>query len=145
MELSEFKIRKAKSREKPYKLTDGGGLCLLVKPNGSKLWQQKYRFLAKERLLSHGQYPDVSLAQARLKRDQARSAIAAGTDPAVQKKLDQLAAETQARITFKLFAEEYIEAQSERDLAPATMRKKRWYLLDLASPIRQRPINGNPP
>lgn len=141
MELSEFRIRKAKGREKPYKLTDGGGLFLLVKPNGSKLWQQKYRFLGKERLLSHGQYPDVSLAQARQKRDQARSVLAGGTDPAVQKKLDQLAAETQARTTFKLIAEEYIESQDERDLAPATMRKKRWYLLDLASPLHRRPIN----
>ena len=54
--LSEFKISKAKKREKPYKLSDGGGLFLLVKPNGSKLWQQKYRFADKERLLSHGPY-----------------------------------------------------------------------------------------
>ncbi len=65
MQLSELKISKAKSRNKPYKLADGGGLFLLVKPNRSKLWQQKYRHLGKARLLSHGQYPDVTLAQAR--------------------------------------------------------------------------------
>lgn len=52
---------------KPYKLTDGGGLFLLVKLNGSELWQHKYQHLGKERLLSHGQYPDVTLAQARQK------------------------------------------------------------------------------
>ncbi|WP_457645462.1 Arm DNA-binding domain-containing protein [Profundibacter sp.] len=63
MQLSEFKISKAKSREKPYKLADGGGLFLLVKPNGSKLWPQKYRHLGKERLLSHGENPDVTLVQ----------------------------------------------------------------------------------
>lgn len=141
MELSEFKIRKAKSREKPYKLTDGGGLFLLVKPNGSKLWQQKYRFLGKERLLSHGQYPDVSLAQAREKRDRARATLAGGIDPTVQKRQDQLEADKQARTTFKLVAEEYIADQEERSLAPATLRKKRWYLLDLASPLHQRPIS----
>ncbi|MCG6904510.1 MAG: Arm DNA-binding domain-containing protein, partial [Rhodobacter sp.] len=58
MPISDLKIKKAQAREKPYKLPDGGGMFLLVKPNGSKLWQQKYRYLGKERLLSHGQYPD---------------------------------------------------------------------------------------
>ncbi len=141
MQLSEFKIRKAKSQEKAYKLSDGGGLFLLVKPNGSKLWRQKYYFQSKERLLSHGQYPAVSLAKARRKRDETRELLAEGTDPAVQKKLDQLGAELASRTTFKLIAEEYIESLSERELAPATMRKKRWYLLDLALPIHNRPIN----
>ncbi|MCP4999289.1 MAG: integrase arm-type DNA-binding domain-containing protein, partial [Hyphomicrobiales bacterium] len=141
MQLSEFKIRKAKSREKAYKLSDGGGLFLLVKPNGSKLWRQKYYFQNKERLLSHGQYPAVSLAKARRKRDQTRELLAEGTDPAAQKKLDQLDAELASRTTFKLVAEEYIESLSERELAPATMRKKNWYLMDLASPIHNRPIN----
>ncbi|MCP5038444.1 MAG: DUF4102 domain-containing protein, partial [Rhodobacteraceae bacterium] len=59
MALSEFRISKAKPQEKAYKLADGGGLFLLIKPNGSKLWRQKYRHLGKERLLSHGNYPDV--------------------------------------------------------------------------------------
>jgi len=63
MALSDMKIRKAEIRDKPYKLTDGGGLFVLVKPNGSKLWQQKYRHFGKERLLSHGQYPEVTLAR----------------------------------------------------------------------------------
>ena len=139
--LSEFKISKAKKREKPYKLSDGGGLFLLVKPNGSKLWQQKYRFADKERLLSHGPYPDVSLAKARRKRDEARELIADGKDPGVQKKLDQIAAERSARMTFKLVAEEYIEGLVERELAPATIRKQRWYLLDLAKPLQKRPIS----
>ena len=94
MALSDLKIRKAKNREKPYKLADGGGLFLLVKPNGSKLWQQKYRFLGKEWLLSHGSYPAVSLAQARLKREKAHVVLAEGRDPAVQKRLDDIEAET---------------------------------------------------
>ncbi len=140
MALTDMQIRKSQGKDKPYKLADGGGLFLLVKPGGSKLWQQKYRHLGKERLLSHGTYPDVSLAQARQKRDEARALIAEGTDPGQQKKLDKIAAETQARTTFKLVAEEHIENLAERQLAPATMRKKRWYLLDLASPLHDRPI-----
>ena len=114
MQLSEFKISKAKSRNKPYKLADGGGLFLLVKPNGSKLWQQKYRHLGKERLLSHGKYPDVTLAQARQKLHDARALLAEGKDPATKKKLDRITAETQARTTFRLVAEEYLENSAER-------------------------------
>jgi len=140
MSLTELRIRKAKGTEKAYKLADGGGLFLLLKPNGSKLWQQKYRHLGKERLLSHGAYPDISLAKARQKREEARVLIADGSDPSQQKKLDKIASETQARTTFKLVAEEFLEDATARDLAPATMRKKQWYLMDLASPLHDRPI-----
>ena len=140
MALSEFKISKAKRKDKPYKLADGGGLFLLVNRNGSKLWRQKYRHMGKERLLSHGQYPDVTLAQARQKRDEARGQLADGKDPAVEKKLAQINVETQSRTTFKLIAEEYIENMEERGRAPATMIKKRWILLDLSAPLHKRPI-----
>lgn len=139
--LSEFKISKAKPKAKSYKLGDGDGLFLLVKTNGSKLWQQKYRFAGKEGLLSHGRYPHITLAQARKRREEARTLIANGKDPSVQKKLDQLEVALAQRTTFKLVAEDYIENLKERELAPATMRKKRWYLLDLAEPIHKRPIN----
>jgi Phage integrase central domain/Arm DNA-binding domain len=114
---------------------------LLVKPNGSKLWRQKYRHLGKERLLAHGSYPEVTLANARRKRDEARTQLVDGTDPAVQRKLDKITAEIQARTTFKLIAEEYIADSVERGLAPATLKKKRWFLLDLASPLHNRPIS----
>jgi hypothetical protein len=125
MALSDLKIRKAEIREKPYKLSDGGGLFVLVKPNGSKLWQQKYRHLGKERLLSHGQYPNVTLAQARKKRDGARTMVADGGDPTVQKRLDQIQAETLSRTTFLLVAEKYLQAAYDRELAEATMLKTR--------------------
>jgi integrase len=141
MALSDLKIRKAEIREKPYKLSDGGGLFVLVKPNGSKLWQQKYRHFGKERLLSHGQYPDVSLAQARKKREEARAMVAEGGDPSVQKRLDQIQAETLSRTTFLLVAEEYLQMACERELADATIRKKIWHVHKLAEALHQRPIN----
>jgi len=141
MALTNLEIQKAKATKKPYKLADGGGLFLLVKTNGSKLWQQKYRYLGKERLLSHGPYPEVSLAAARHKREAARLSIENGGDPATEKKLARISAETQARTTFVLVAEEYLESLSDRELAESTMRKKRWYLLDLASPLHERPIS----
>lgn len=140
MALTDLKIRKAKQEDKPYKMHDSLGLFFLVNPNGSKLWRQKYKRLGKERVVTHGSYPAVSLAEARRKRDAVRLEIDSGGDPAQQKKLDKIAAETQARMTFKLVAEEFLEDAAERDLAPATMRKKRWYLMDLASPLHERPI-----
>jgi integrase len=141
MALTDLKIKKAKPTAKAYKLADGGGLFVLVKPNGSKLWRQKYRHRGKERLLSHGQYPDVSLAQARLKCSEARALIADGSDPSVQKRLDQIEAETQARTTFLLVAEEYLQQAYDRELADATMRKKIWHVHTLAEALHHRPVN----
>lgn len=71
MPLSDLRIRKAQNRDKQYKVSDGGGVFLFVKLNGGRFWQQKDRFHGKERSLSHGHYPDVSLAQARATRDEA--------------------------------------------------------------------------
>ncbi len=101
----------------------------------------KYRFLGKEKLLALGSYPLVSLADARKKRDRAREQIADGLDPSVQKQLDRIEAETKARITFKAVADEYYRSLEDRELAPATLRKKRWHIDDLAKPIHNRPID----
>lgn len=78
MALSDTKVRSAKSEDKAYKLTDGNGLFLLVHPNGSKYWRFRYRFGGKEKMLAFGVYPDVSLANAREKRDEARKLVASG-------------------------------------------------------------------
>jgi integrase len=141
MKLSDVKIKKAKPLTKPYKLSDGKGLFLLVKPNGSKLWQQKYRFGDKERLLSHGSYPEVPLVSARRKLADARELLAEGKDPAVEKRLADIEAETQARNTFLLVAEEVLKQAYDRELADATMRKKIWQVHTLAEPLHDRPIN----
>lgn len=85
MALSEFQIRKAKQRDKPYRITDGDGLNLLIKPNGTKSWQLGYRFLGKENILSFGKYPIISLAEARQKRND-------GIDPSAKRKTDKIAA-----------------------------------------------------
>ncbi|MGE0109714.1 MAG: tyrosine-type recombinase/integrase [Bdellovibrionales bacterium] len=81
MPLSDIKIRNAKPKEKPYKLTDGGGLFLLVKPIGSKLWRLKYRYMGKEKLFSIGAYPLVGAGEARTIRDNVKKLLANGIDP----------------------------------------------------------------
>lgn len=81
MPLKELEVRYATKRSKDYKLADGQGLYLLVRPTGSRLWRMKYRFDGKEKLLSFGPYPKVTLVQARLRRAEARLALARGEDP----------------------------------------------------------------
>jgi hypothetical protein len=85
MALTNTAIRNAKPGEKPIKLFDGGGLFLYIAPTGGKWWL-KYRFLGKEKLLSFGTYPEVSLSVAREKRDQARKLLAAEIDPSENRK-----------------------------------------------------------
>ncbi|TVT74640.1 MAG: DUF4102 domain-containing protein [Denitromonas halophila] len=92
MPLTDAAIRKVRPAEKPQKLFDGGGLHLVVTPAGGKLWRLKYRIGGRERLLSIGQYPQISLKQARERRDEARAMLAAGVDPAEHKKAAKTAA-----------------------------------------------------
>jgi len=94
MVLTQFSISKAAPKDKPYKLSDGGGLHLLIKSNGSKLWRFRYRFGGRENMLTLGALPNVSLASAREKRDDARKLLGAGTDPSDRRKLYRLTAET---------------------------------------------------
>ena len=89
MELTDTAIRRSRSTEKPYKLADGKGLYLLVNPTGSKLWRWKYRHEGKEKLMPFGAYPDVSLADARVRHAEARRLLAAGSDPMVQRKVEK--------------------------------------------------------
>ncbi len=87
--LSDPTIRKAKAGDKPRKLSDGGGLYLELQPSGSRWWRLKYRIGGKEKRLSLGVYPDVSLAEARVRREVARKLVAAGTDPSDERKADK--------------------------------------------------------
>ncbi|CNF03528.1 integrase [Yersinia similis] len=114
MPLTDIKVKTAKPIDKAYKLTDGGGMYLLVKPNGSKYWRLKYRFVGKEKMLSIGVYPDVSLADARQKRDEARKVLAAGGDPGEVKKADKLAQKLSSENTFEAIAREWHKQKADR-------------------------------
>lgn len=131
MPLTNIQITKAKPRDKAYKIADGGGLFLLINPNGSKLWRMKYRKDGKEKLLSFGPYPDLTLKNARLAREEAREQIALGQDPGAIKreaKEEEIAAKTE---TFEAVATLYLEKLEKEGRALTTLTKKRW-LLDMA-------------
>ncbi|MEQ9860449.1 tyrosine-type recombinase/integrase [Pectobacterium cacticida] len=107
MKLNARQVETAKPKEKPYKMADGGGLYLLVKTNGSRYWRLKYRIDGKEKLLALGVYPDVSLADARAKRDEARKGIAGGIDPLEVKKEQKVEREAQVKNSFQEIALEW--------------------------------------
>jgi integrase len=105
MALTDIKVRTAKPTDKQYKLTDGSGMHLLVHPNGSRYWRLQYRFGGKQKMLALGVYPEVSLADARARRDEARKLLANGIDPGDKKKNDKIEQE-EAR-TFEQLAIEW--------------------------------------
>lgn len=121
------------------KLGDGGGLFLDVRANGSRYWRMKYRHAGKERLLSFGVYPEVSLAEARRRRDAARVAIRDGADPAAVKRSRKVAERLSAANSFEAIASEWLETQ-RRKLAPATFAKSEWLLGNVTPWIGALPI-----
>lgn len=109
MPLTDTTIRNTKPGEKPQKLFDGGGLFLLITAAGQRYWRIKYRIAGKEKLLALGVYPDVSLAAARKKRDEAREKLAAGIDPGEAKKADKRAVRIAAANSFESVALAWME------------------------------------
>lgn len=140
MALTDTAVRNAKPKDKPYKLGDSRGLFLLVQPSGGKLWRLKYRVEKSEKKLALGTYPEVSLSDARKRRDEARELLAAGKDPSLEKQRDKLRAKTNAENTFSVLAAEYFDKRKRDGHTPwaaATASKNEW-MLSLISPMLGR-------
>ena len=140
MRLSALAIRNAKPRETPYKLGDGGGLYLLIKPNSARLWRMNYAYMGRQKTLSFGEWPLISLAEAREKRDEARRILAAGLDPSEERKLEQMRAELAASNTFRAIAEEWYLKNEREGLSSLTLAKIRWLLDKAYATLANRPI-----
>jgi integrase len=106
--LTDPACKNAKPQDKPYKLTDEKGLFLLIHPNGSKYWRMKYRVAGKEKLLALGVYPEVSLAEARSKRDDARKLHDNGVDPGAIKQEEKRTRKIAAATSFEAIAKEWL-------------------------------------
>ena len=138
MPLNVLKINSLKAGQKPYKVTDSGGLYLLVQPNGSRYWRLAYRFAGKQKSLALGVFPEVGLADARERRASARKLLAAGKDPVATAAADKLSASA----TFRIVAEEWFTKCEREGRADITLKKQRW-LLDFAYPkLADQPINA---
>lgn len=106
--LTDTKIRSLKPREKTYRIADHNGLCIEIRPSGTKLWRYRYRFDGKATMLSLGEYPHVGLADARKARDEAKILLSDGKNPSQIRKDEKIEASIQNCNTFELVAEEYI-------------------------------------
>jgi integrase len=141
MPLTEVAIKGAKPRPKTYKMSDGGGLYLLVKTDGGRYWRLDYRLHGKRKTLAIGVYPQVALADARTARDEARAHLAEGKDPSAQKRLAAITARIAATNTFEMVAEEYKTKREKEGVAAITLEKYEWLLTEYLYPrLRNRPI-----
>jgi integrase len=141
MPLTATSVRLAKPKDKDYKLTDGGGMYLLVRTNGAKYWRMAYRFGGRQKTLAIGVYPDLSLADARSIRDQARNQKALGLDPSQIKQNTKLEQRAAASNSFSSLANEWYTKQ-ESHWAPSTAKKRRSLLdNDLIPYLGSRNIN----
>lgn len=139
--LTAASIRQAKPRDKDYKIFDGGGLYILVKKDGSKYWRLKYRFGGKERLLSIGVFPEVTLGEAREKRYDARKQLRENIDPSTAKQIQKQDTKLAAGNSFQAVSEEWFIRQIHR-WSEVHQTKVRWMLNKNLFPwLGHRPIN----
>ncbi|MAZ18976.1 MAG: integrase [Ahrensia sp.] len=140
MPLTDTQIRALKPSEKPTKVSDAGGLHLLISPLGSKLWRMAYRYGGKQKTLAFGSYPITTLAEAREKRDNAKRLLATGIDPSVLIKTERAAKKVANGNTFKAIADEFLSKAEREGRAEATLAKKRWLLGMASHHFGNRPI-----
>lgn len=144
MPLTDTAVRYAKPRGKSYKMADMQGLYIQVLPSGGKHWKMKYRFDGREKKLSFGEYPRVSLRDARQQRDEARDRLSKGIDPAYEKRRDRLRAKVLGENTFTAISNEYCNKRrrdGDKAWAPATAKRCEYLLSLLDNSIGKMPIH----
>lgn len=144
MALTDTAIRNAKAAARDYKLGDSGGLFVLVTPAGGKLWRLKFRIDGKERKLSLGRYPDISLSEARKRRDAAREQVAMGNDPARDKQRKKIQARLSVDNSFAAIAAEYCDKRKrdgQKGWAPSTIQRCEFLLSRLNASIGRLSIS----
>ena len=140
MPLSDAAIRRVKPLGKPQRLFDGGGLYLEVAPSGGKLWRWKYRYAGKEKRLALGIYPEVSLAEARIKHVEARKVLSSGIDPGEQRKVEKLTRMGRSENSFGAIALEMLAMRAKKNAKSTAVRNGRIVEKDLNPYIGDRPV-----
>lgn len=140
MKLTALDPKNAKPCDKPFKLTDGAGLYLLVQPSGSKLWRMDYRYAGRRRTLALGAFPEVGLAKARAGRDEARQLLRDGKDPVAARKEAELRRRLALESTFAMVADAYRAKRVKEGLGGAAARKDREMLALATAEFGRAPI-----
>lgn len=137
--LTETTIKNAKPKDKPYKLSDGGGMYLLVNPTGGKYWHLAYRYNNKQKLLALGVYPDVTLKEARIKREAAKKLLKDNTDPSEAKKEEKRLSILQNQNTFEAIAYEWLSKRS--NLGEKSLKIYRHYFTYAFAAFGHKPVH----
>lgn len=131
--LNDTKLRNLKSKAKIYRVADTNGLCIEVRPTGAKLWRYRYRYNGKASMAQLGQYPAVSLADARAERDRMRALLVGGSNPTTVARIERAAKMERTENTFGVIATELLEKRTREGLGAGTVkREKRLIEKDLA-------------
>lgn len=140
MKLTDIACKTAKPAERPYKLADGAGMYLEVRPDGRKYWRMKYRYNGKENRMAFGVYPEVSLKDAREKRSEARKLLQSGQDPNERKRLAKLEREVDYENNFENVAREWHKHKNHMWKPDHAIRILKRFEADVFPAIGRRPI-----
>lgn len=138
--LTDVKLRSLKPRDAVYRIADSHGLCIEVRPTGSRIWRYRYRYAGKANMLTIGDYPAVTLAEARSERDKARTLLKGGADPSQVVRIERAATAAQAGNTFALVAAELLEQRAKKLSPGSVVRERRVLEKDLGGFIGDLPI-----
>lgn len=138
--LTVKEIENASLKDRAWKLWDERGLYLLISKAGSRTWQFKYTYHGKEKKMSLGAYPEVSLKAARAKRDEARALLGEGKDPSQERQIRKLTAKVEASNTFGAIAREYLDKCAADGLAEVTLAKSEWLLAQIEPRLGRMPV-----
>lgn len=142
MPATDTALRNAKPGTRPIKISDGGGLFLLIQPNGARLWRLSYRHGGKQKTLALGPYPAVSLREARDRREAAKRLLRDGVDPSARRREEKAAQVAETEGTFRAIAAELVEKKKRAGRAASTLERFEW-LLGVAMPfLGDRPVSG---
>ena len=140
MALTDLKIRNAKPKDVPYRLADSGGLYLYLSPAGGKLWRWKYRFAGKEKLMSFGAYPGVTLLDARTAHQEQRRKLAVGTDPMAERKAQKTLQVREVETSFEYVANAWFAKWKKGKCERHASYTERRMEADILPRLGQRPI-----
>ncbi|CAM3239129.1 tyrosine-type recombinase/integrase [Asticcacaulis taihuensis] len=141
MALSDMAARNARPKAKPFKLYDEDGLYLFISPAGGKYWRVKYRWQSAEKTLSVGSYPEITLKEARERRDDARVLLAHGVDPYQERKRLEKAKILEKSSTLRVVAAEFIEKKRKDGFSNKTLYKMEWFFSLVEKDLGDQALN----
>nr|GAT45547.1 integrase [Mycena chlorophos] len=138
--LSDTKLKAFKARDKVYRVADSNGLCVEVRPSGAKLWRYRYRHNGKPSMLALGEYPAMTLAEARAEREKVRAQLKSGANPAFVAKAERTARQEQAANTFAMVANEFLTKREKEGMGASSVERARRFVEQDLAGIAQMPI-----